>query len=292
MGPFEYFEAQTIEEAVSLLSKYGDKAKVLAGGTDLIVMMNQRTIIPKYIINVGCIADLNYIRFDDEEGLKIGALTTIRDIEQSPQLQSRYRLICQAASQMASIGIRNVATVGGNLCNAVPSADMAPPLIALSAVAKVVSSAGERIILLEDFFTGPGTTVLGTDELLTEIQVPNLPAHTAGVYLKLGAKGLGDLATVGVAAVITLGSVDGGCADVKVVLGAVAPTPMRARQAEAVLKGKKIDEELTIKAAQSASDESSPIDDVRASAEYRREMVKVLARDAIKQAAEPAASAS
>lgn len=285
MGPFEYFEPLTVEEAVSLLGKYRNKAKALAGGTDLAVMMREKTIRPRYVISLGGIADLDYIHFDGEKGLRIGALTTIRSIEQSPQLQPKYRLICQAASQSSSIAVRNVATVGGNLCNAAPSAAMAPALIALSATTKLVSTAKERIVPLENFFTGSGTTVLKTDELMTEIQVPTPPTHTAGVYLKYSQRGGEDLALIGVAAVLTLDPRNEACIDAKVVLGAVAHTPMRARRAEEVLKGKKIGKELVEKAAQTASDESSPIDDIRGSAEYRREMVKVFARDAIRQAA-------
>jgi len=290
MGPFEYFEPLTIEEAVSLLHKYGNKAKVLAGGTDLVPMMREKTIRPECVISIGRIADLDYIRFDGEKGLRIGALTTIRSIEQSPQLQPKYSLICQAASQMASTSVRNVATVGGNLCNASPSADMAPALIVLSATTKLVNIAGERIVPLEDFFTGPGSTVLKTDELLAEIQISSPPAHTAGVCIKYATRGGEDLALVGVAVLLILSARDGTSTDIKVALGAVAPTPMRAHRAEELLIGKRIDDELIEKAAQTASDESRPIDDVRGSAEYRREMIKVFARDAIRQATELAKS--
>jgi len=292
MGPFEYFEPLSIEETVSLLKKYGDKAKVLAGGTDLVPQMKEKTIRPEFVISIGRIANLDYIRLDREKGLKIGALTTIRSIEQSPQLQPKYGLICQSASQMASIAVRNVATVGGNLCNASPSADIATALMALSAKTKLVSTAGERIVPLEDFILGPGATALKTDELLTEVQIPSPPAHTAGVYIKYTTRGGEELALIGVAALLTLSAGDGTCTEAKVALGAVAPTPIRARRAEGVLKGKKIDQELIEKAALTASNESSPIDDIRGSAEYRREMLKVFTRDAIRQAAELAKSAA
>lgn len=292
MGPFEYFEPLSIEETASLLKKYGNKAKVLAGGTDLVPLMKEKTIRPEFVISIGRIANLDYIRFNGEKGLKIGALTTIRSIEQSPQLQPKYGLIYQAASQMASIAVRNVATVGGNLCNASPSADMAPALIALSAKVKLVGATGERTVPLEDFFTGPGATILKTNELLTEVQIPSPPAHTAGVYIKYTTRGGEELALIGVAALLTLSAGDGTCTDAKLALGAVAPTPIRARRAEGVLKGKKIDKELIEKAALTASDESSPIDDIRGSAEYRREMLKIFTRDAIRQAVELAKSAA
>lgn len=292
MGPFEYFEPLSIEETVSLLKKYGDKAKVLAGGTDLVPQMKEKTTRPEFVISIGRIANLDYIRFNGEKGLKIGALTTIRSIEQSPQLQPKYGLIYQSASQMASIAVRNVATVGGNLCNASPSADIATALMALSATVKLVGATGERIVPLEDFFTGPGATILKTNELLTEVQIPSPPAHTAGVYIKYTTRGGEELALIGVAALLTLSAGDGTCTDAKLALGAVAPTPIRARRAEGVLKGKKIDQELIEKAALTASDESSPIDDIRGSAEYRREMLKIFTRDAIRQAAELAKSAA
>lgn len=291
MGPFEYFEPLTIKEALSLLSRYGDKAKVIAGGTDLIPMMREGTVKPEYVISLG-LTSLDYVRFDVETGLRIGALTTIRTLEQSQQLQPRYAVISQAANQLGSIAIRNMATVGGNLCNASPSADMAPVLMTLSATTKLVSPAGERIVPLDDFFTGPGTTVLKPDELMVEIQVPPPPLNTAGVYLKYSQKGGEDLATVGVATMLSMDSRNGTCTGARLALGAVAPTPMRARNAEEVLKGKRLNEELIKEAAQMASDESSPIDDIRSSAEYRKEMVRVLTRDAIRQAAELAKTVS
>jgi len=292
MGPFEYFEPLSIEETVSLLKKYGDKAKVLAGGTDLVPQMKEKTKRPEFVISIGRIANLDYIRLDGEKGLKIGALTTIRSIEQSPQLQPKYGLICQSASQTASIAVRNVATVGGNLCNASPSADIATALMALSAKTKLVSPAGERIVPLEDFILGPGATALKTDELLTEIQIPSPPAHTAGVYIKYTTRGGEELALIGVAALLTLSAGDGTCTDAKLALAAVAPTPIRARRAEEMLKGKRIDKELIEKAARTASDETKPRDSIRGSAEYKKEMLKVLARDAIRQAAELAKSAA
>ena len=183
---------------------------------------------------------------------------------------------------MASMAIRNVGTIGGNLCNAAPSADTAPALIGLGARVKILGSEGERIVALEDFFTGPGTTILKTAELLVEIQVPVLAVNTKAVYLKHSMRGAIDLAIVGVAAVIAM---DGElCQDARVVLGAVAPTPIRAKQAEEVLRGKRIDDALIEKAAQAASAESRPITDVRSSAEYRREMIKVFTRRAVREA--------
>lgn len=283
---FEYFEPRTVEEAISLLVKYEGKTKVIAGGTDLIVHMRRKQIRPEYVINLGFIPDLDYITFSEKGMLRIGALTTIRSLEKSLELRQRCPLISEAAGQLASIGIRSLATVGGNLCNAAPSADMAPGLIALSTMAKIVGPARERKVLLEDFFTGPGTTVLKTGELLKEIQVPLTLA--GGVYLKHGIRGSVDLAIVGVAAVVRLETRSEACKDIKLVLGAVAPTPMRVRKAEKVLKGKVITQTYIDEAARLASEECQPISDVRATAEYRREMVKVFAGHAIEKALEAA----
>jgi len=245
---------------------------------------------PQYIINIGFIPGLEYINYDGKKGLKVGALTTISALQNSPEIRQRHPVISQAASQMASVAIRNVATLGGNLCNAAPSADMAPPLIALSATGKIVGPSGERTVLVEDFFTGPGSTVLGPGDLLIELQVPFCLPRTGGVYLRHSIRKAMDLAIVGVAAVMTLGP-DEICRDAKIVLGAVAPTPIRALEAERKITNKIIDENLSKKCAEAAAGEAHPISDVRASAEYRREMVKVLTRYAVKEALEIARKA-
>ena len=278
---FNYLEPVTIKEAVSLLSKYDGKARAIAGGTDLLVQIRGKTIKPEYVVDIGYIPGLDYINYDEKQGLSIGALATIRAIEKSDKLCRVYPVISQAAGLLGSVAIRNVATIGGNLCNAAPSADTAPPLIGLSARARIIGPGGERLVSLEDFFTGPGETVLKAGELLLEIQVPVPPPGTRGVYLKHGRSAV-DLATVGVAVVMALES-GGVCRDVKIVLGAVAPTPMRAKKAEGVLRGKKVEPALVEEAAQVASGEAQPITDVRASAEYRKEMVKVFTRRAIGQ---------
>lgn len=279
---FEYSEPATIEEAVSLLTKHNGRAKVIAGGTDLLVQMRQKVIRPDYVVDIINIPGLDYINYDDEKGLRIGALTTIRSLEKSAELNQRYPVISQAASQLGSVAIRNMGTLGGNLCNAAPSAETAPALIGLSAEARIVGPDGERVVPLEDFFTGPGTTVLKTAELLVEIQVPVLPPRTKGVYLKHAIRGSIDLAIVGVAAVITLER-SNVCKDIKLVLGAVAPTPMRTKKTEELITRKRIDDTLINESAELASTEARPISDVRASAWYRTEMVKVLTRRVLRE---------
>lgn len=281
---FECLEPATIEEAVSLLIKHDGKAKVIAGGTDLIPKLTrEKTEKLEYLIDIGGIGGLEYIKCDERKGLSIGALTTIRSLERSLELQQKFPVISKGASQLGSVAIRNQGTIGGNLCNAAPSAETAPALIGLSAKAKILGPGGERIVPLEEFFTGPGTTVLGKGELLVGIQVPMPEPNTKGSYLKHGHRGTIDLAIVGVAAIATFDDKSKLCKGIRIVLGAVAPTPMRARKAEEILKGKKIDDALINQCAEIAAKESRPISDVRASAEYRKEMVKVFTRRVLKE---------
>jgi len=281
---FEYLQPVTIEQAISLLTKHDGKAKVIAGGTDLVVQMRRKEVRPQYVVDIAGIPGLDYINYDEKQGLRIGALTTIRALETSNELQQRYPVISQAASQLGSVAIRNVATLGGNLCNAAPSAETAPSLIGLQATAKIIGPDGERIASLEDFFTGPGSTILKTGELLLEIQVPVPSPGTRGIYLKHAIRGTVDLAIVGVAVIVTPEVGGEVCQDINVVLGAVASTPMRARSAEEMMRGERIDDALIDRSAQAASDEARPISDVRASAQYRKEMVKVFTRRALREA--------
>ena len=279
----EYFTPKTIEEACSLVLKYKGEAKIIAGGTDLVVQMKHKEVLPKHIINIRGISGQDYIIYDEKEGLRIGAMATIRSIEVSPVVRERFNILAQAASELGSAQVRNRGTIAGNLCNAAPSAETAPPLIVLGAKAKIMGADGERTVLIENFFTGPGQTILKPDEILVEIQVPNLLPRSSGVYIKHTIRKALDLAIVGVAVIVTM---DGDTlSDVKIALGAVAPTPVRARRAEDVLRGNQINDDLLQKAAQTAFNQCSPIDDIRSSAEYRCKMIKVLVPRAIKQAA-------
>lgn len=280
---FDHLESKTVEEACSLLSKHKGKAKVIAGGTDLLPAMRNREVTPAYIINVRSIPNLDYIHYTDAKGLKIGALATLYDIESSPIIREKFPMVADAAAKIGTPQVRNMGTIGGNLCNAAPSADTAPPLIGLEAKAKINGPNRERVIALEEFFIGPGENALQADEILTEIQIPNPPPHTRGVYLKLPARTMVDLAVVGVAVVVTLDDKERSIVDAKIVLGAVAPTPVRARQAEGIIKGKAISRELIEKAAEAAAGEAKPISDLRGSASYRKEMVNTLTKRAIRQ---------
>jgi CO/xanthine dehydrogenase FAD-binding subunit len=280
---FDYLEPNTIDEALSMLSQYKGRAKVIAGGTDILPKLKRReTKAPEYIIDLKGIPDLDYIKYDEVDGLSLGALVTIHAVETSPIVQERFGVLFQAVESMASAQVRNRGTVAGNLCNAVPSADTAPALLTLEASLELTSQEGERIVNVEDFFTGPHKTVLTDEEILQEIRVPNLPPHSRGRYLKLTPRRSMDLAVVGVAAVVVVE--DGICNDIRIALGAVAPTPIRARRAENTIKGQKLSDEVVERAAEIAAEECHPISDHRASAEYRCDMVKVLTRSAIQQA--------
>ena len=283
MRDFEYFEPSTISEAISLLAKYKGEATVIAGGTDVIVGMKQDNIRPKSLININTIPGLNYITFDEKRGLRIGALTAIRALTESTELHRTYPVISQAAGQLGNPAIRNVATLGGNLCNASPAADTAPALIGLSAKAKIAGSDGERVVNLEDFFTGPHSNVLRVGEILTEIQIPVPPANTRGIYLKYGGRGVADLAIVGVAIIATIEAKNKVCNDIKIVLGSVAPTPIRVNNTEELIRGQIITEAIIDKSAQIAADEARPISDCRSSAEYRTTLLKVSMRRALRE---------
>lgn len=280
---FKYVFAETIDDALGCLVEYEKKAKLLAGGTDLIPQFKQREIpIPEYVVDLKGIPDLGTITYDEHSGLKIGSMTTISAIESSPALQKHFPILVQAASTMASPQIRNRGTIGGNICNAVPSADSVPALLVLGAKVVVQAATGVRLIPLDQFFTGPRATVMQKDEILIQILVPQQRPEMKGVYLKLSPRHSMDLAVVGVAA--TAHCEGGICTHIKIALGAVAPTPVRATGAERVLQDRKVSPELIDEAARSAVDHCNPrTDSHRASPEYRRDMVYVLTRRALGQ---------
>ena len=282
----KYFAPSSVKEAISLLSEYGKKAKIVSGGTDLLIQMKHKELLPDYLISIGGISELDYIKYDESSGLRIGVLTNIVNIADSPLIRSKFNLLAQAASMLGSPSIRNQATLGGNLCNAAPSADTAPPLLVLGAKAKIIGVEGEKVVPLEDFFTGPGQTILGNNHLFTEIQISNLLPHNGGVYLKQTRSQGADLALVGVAVLVVMeGKI---LRDVKIALGAVAPTPVRAKKAEEILKGNKLEDKLLEESSRAAVNEAKPIDDVRSSADYRRKLVAVLTKRAVIQAVQQA----
>lgn len=284
MQPFEYSEPATLDEAVALLDRLGDEASVLAGGTDLIVQMKERVRRPGHIVDIKRILGLDTLSFDANTGLDIGALVTTRAVETSALVQRHYASLARAATDFASIQVRHRATVVGNVCRASPSADTLPPLIADRARLSIIGPRGRREIAVEDFCIGPGRTSLARGEIVTGLRIPAPAPATGKVYLKHGRRDQMELATVGVAVTLTVQR--GICREVGIVLAAVAPTPLRARSAEAALAGRRIDAAAITAAAEAAMREARPIGDVRAGADYRREMVRVLTRRAIEQAAQ------
>ena len=275
MKAFEYFAPRSLAEATEVLAKYQGEARTVAGGTDLLLKMKAGRLSPKAIVNIKRVPELRGLTFNSH--LTLGALTTLEEIKQSSMIRERYPALSDAAATMASVQIRNLATVGGNLCNAAPSADLAPILIALNAAARLAGFKGERRIPLEDFFTGPGTTVLAPGELLVSLEVP--PPAGPSVYLKHSPREHMDIAVVGIGLALRgYNPLSQECAEPRVVLGAVAPVPLRARRAEAELTGGPLAAERIDRAAKIAAEEAKPIDDVRGSAWYRRRMVAVLTR--------------
>ena len=282
MRRFAYFEPGTLDEAVALLGRFGGDASLLAGGTDLLVEIREHLRWPRQVVNIKKIPGMAALQYDDRTGLRFGALVTAREIEISSVVLVKYPGLAQAARELGSIQVRNRATIVGNICRASPSADTLPPLIADGATVKMFGPAGERTVPLEGFFTGPGKTVLAPGELVTEIAVPPPPPRTGKHYLKHGRRKAMELATVGVAVSVTLDADT--CRQIRIALGAVAPTVIRARQAEDTLRGRALDGAAIEAAAQIAMGECRPISNVRGSAEYRREMVGVLTQRAIRQA--------
>lgn len=280
LSEFEYFAPKTIEEACRLLSQH-DRAKILAGGTDLLVEIKNEVIVPPVIIDLKKIDRLDAIDYDEVNGLRIGSLATIRSIETNQIIRDKYPLLYHGAHVLGSVQVRNRATIGGNICHAVPSGDMLPSLIALGATMRIAGLEGERKVPAEEFFTGVRTTELATGEILLGIDISPMPKKAGGVYLKHTLRRAMDLAIVGVAAFLEKKNDGKGYKNIRIALGAVAPTPIRATKAEEMLEGKNIDIELIDKAAEAASEECSPISDIRASAAYRRAMVKVLVRRAV-----------
>ena len=285
MHHFEYYDPGSLFEASALLARYGGKASLLAGGTDLLVEIKEAIRRPDFVIDLKRIPDMSALSFDAVSGLRFGALVTTREIELSAAVRVHYPGLHQAVIELGSIQVRNRATVVGNICRASPSADTLPPLIADGASVHLYSATGERVVPIETFFTGPGKTLLRPDEIVTAVSAPAPAANTGRAYIKHGRRKAMELATVGVAVSVTLDGKDGEvCRDVRIALGAVAPTPIRAAVAEGLLRGHVIDAACLALAAEAAMHVSTPISNVRATADYRREMVGVLTHRAIRLA--------
>jgi carbon-monoxide dehydrogenase medium subunit len=278
---FDYLEPATLSEAFSLLQQHGDDARVIAGGTSLIIWMRQRLLMPKMVIGLGRIPEFDTITFDRQEGLRIGAGARHRDIELSPAVKQHYPLLHETFRKVAQPRIRNMGTIGGNLAGGDPLTDPGASLIALDAELTLASSNATRTVSVEDFFVDYYQTALEPGELLTEIRVPP-PQRPGWSHIKFTPRSVEDFATVGVA--MTLRAKAGSCEDVRLALNSVASTIIRAKRAEDVLRGQRLSDDLLREAGEIAASEVDPMDDNRGSADYKRDLVKVLVRRAAEQA--------
>jgi len=269
---FGYFGPSELDDAVSILGELGNRVMILAGGTDLLNQMKRRQVNPEFLLSLMNIEELEYIR--DDKGLKIGALTSITAMKESEVVRTRYPSLFDAAEWFGTPQIRNMATVGGNVCRSSPSSDMVAPLMALDGMLRLVGPKGVRTIPMEDFATGSGENVLDC-EILTEVIVPQQEEPFGTAFTKL-KRSSADLAKVSCAVRIRMK--DGKCEDLRVVLGAVADKVFRAKAAEEVMRGEKVTDEVIEEAGKRASQEAQPITDVRATAEYRMQMISVLTK--------------
>jgi carbon-monoxide dehydrogenase medium subunit len=272
---FELAMPESLDDCLRLLAQHGSETKLLAGGTDLLPQMKNGVVIPKQVIDLSGVARVKILECD-AKGLRIGSAVPARQVEQDSRVRDIYTAVAESAALLGSVQVRNLASIGGNICNAAPSADMAPPLVAMEAHAVIAGPRGERRVPLSDFFTGVRQTVVGPDELLVEIFVPAPGPHSGGCYIRHTPRRELDIAVVGVASQVTIAN--GVCAKARIALAAVAPTPVRATAAEAALESKPLTPELIEHAADLAGQAAKPISDQRGSADFRRHLVRVLTR--------------
>ena len=284
---FDYVKPDSLAQASRFLAEHADKARPLMGGTDLFVRMRGRLIRPQVLVDLKHLPGMRDIEYDEEAGLTVGAAVTMNQLARHPAVQAHYQVLAEAANSVASYQLRNRATVGGNLCNASPAADTAPAALALEGQMVLYGpdpstgsgQCGERQTPANGFFVGPGQTTMGTGEFMTAMRFPTPPSNSAGRYLKLGRIKAGDLSIVGVA---VLGALDGAGQRFRIALASVGPTPLRAREAEDALASGALSEEALAHAAEKTMQAASPIDDVRASAAYRKAMVRTLTLRALR----------
>ncbi|MFC1834132.1 FAD binding domain-containing protein [Thermodesulfobacteriota bacterium] len=276
MRTFEYMKPSSVKEAMELLDRYGDKARLIAGGTDLMIQWKKKILSPDCMISLRNVAELSVLDYDG--GLKIGAAVTHRALELSEDVRRRFPVIYDAVSRLGSVQVRNSATIGGNICNAAPSADTAPPLLVLDAQVEIMSAGGERSVPISEFFQGPSRTVLETGEIVTRFLIEKPLPNTGAAYSKHTRRKAMDLPILGVAVLLSFEADLKTCLKARIALGVAAPTPTRAKEAEVFLQGKAIDEETLMQAGRIASEEASPRTTIRGSQWYRKEMIRVLTK--------------
>jgi CO/xanthine dehydrogenase FAD-binding subunit len=298
---FDYLKPQTLQEALHLLDQHGEKSKLVAGGTDVMVMIKKGNLSPEVVVSLRGISGLDHLLCENG-ALRIGAMVTHRAVEKSERIRKEYSALSDAVDVLGTVQVRNVATIAGNICTAAPSGDTAPPLLVLGARVKLLSPEGQRTIPLEEFFKGPGETVVKDGEILTELLVPKPLPHTGSAYWKHKRRGALDLPMLGVSVLLSLNKDriscgellrarspvssifhalekdDLVCNEVRIALGVAGPTPMRAFKAESLLRGRKISDGLLDEVAETASEEARPRDSIRGEAWYRKEMVKVFVK--------------
>ena len=284
MARFDYLEPQSLDEALGMLEKHGTAARLVAGSTDFLVRWRTGSWRPEVVVCMQHVPGLDRIDFNDDDGLSIGAMVTVQDIEQSATVRTRYPALAAGATAFAGVQVRNLATVVGNICNASPAGDTLPALLAHDTQCRIVGSTGERWLPLTEVFVGPGQTALAAGEIMTELRLPTPAPNSGGLYIKHSPRGAMDISAVGVASVVSIGP-DGACSSVRIALGSVAPTPMRASGAEGRLAGQPPTDQNIAEAARLAAQASRPIADVRSGAEYRREIAQVLTERTLRHAA-------
>ncbi len=291
MRPFAYFAPRSLDEALETFRREGEGGRPIAGGTDLVVQLKEgghKFPYPRYLVSLRRLPELRALEWRDGQGLRLGAGLTMAELAEAEVVRQRYAALAEGAGLVGSRQTMNMATVGGNVCNAAPSADTAPPLLALGASARIAGPQGERLVPIEEFWLGPGQTVLGQGELLLEFLLPPPAPRSASVYRRHTPRKQMDIAVVGVAVAVELDDDGRTLKRVRIALGAVAPTPVRARRAEAALEGQAPTLEAMARAAALAREEARPISDVRGSAAFRRHLVEVMTARLLREAIERA----
>ena len=288
LNNFEYFAPSTTSEVLDLVSRLGNKAKILAGGTDLFILMKDKVLKPEQLIDINNVEDFKGITYENGKGAVIGAATKIAEIEDSDLIKENYYALYQAASELGSFQVRSMATIGGNSCNASPAAETPTPLVAFGAKVVLSSKSGERELPLEDFILGNRETELKEGEILSKFILPEPDDKAASRYSFIGLRDAMEIDAVNMAVYMVLDNNKKTVKDLKFVMGSVFPRPLISAKVPEILKGQDFNEELAEKAAQSAASEAKPITDIRATEEYRREVIVVLARRLLKEAFEAA----
>jgi len=284
---FQYHEPTSLAEACRMMAELGGGVRPIAGGTDLVVNMRRRTVAPEHVVSLGRIKELCAMDLSDRV-FTIGACCTVSSLAESSAIASRFHALNEGALSLGSPLVRNLATAGGNLVTARPAADLPPPLMAYGASVTLRSSQEQRVVPLDQFFVGPGRTIMKPTEILTSIVFETCPPFSGSGYIKLGTRRALEIAIVSVASFLALERPGGRIQSARIALGSVAPVPMRARDAENMLIGEIPGQSLFVKAGETAAGESKPIDDHRGTAGYRRDMVAVLTQKALHAALERA----